>query len=187
MPTKKQHIEDCVGDDRGLDPDCAACRNESAMDHALALLDAFETRTRDNGETFLALKEGHPEWMTDCLREAHGDMMPDNTRYRMIREVVSALTERDEDEWDDAEHEICDGLVDVYTSRLTAWLASHLDRVCYCDEAQFEGLVRDNAGVEERMRVGQFLEYQEIYRTVVVFLRERAEDLAADDETEVES
>jgi hypothetical protein len=34
---------------------------------------AFETRKRDNGDKYVALKDGSPEWMTDVCHKAHGD------------------------------------------------------------------------------------------------------------------
>lgn len=144
---------------------------------------AFISFPRANGEAFVKLKAGAPKWMTDVCRDAHRDMMPDDTRYRMIRDVVAMLDERPADEWDDSDvmHEICDGLVDVYTARLTSWLSSHLDRLGYCDQAASEGLLADDADMSSRMSTGQYLEYQEIYSSIVASIQELAE---TDDETD---
>lgn len=139
------------------------------------LSDAFETRTRDGtGESFRALKRDRPQWCQDVVREAHGGMMPDDSRYVMIESVVDAIHDflrYDEDADRDAieEHsfEACDGLVDVYTSGLTAWLASHGDRVGYVSQAVSDGLIEAGAPIDRQLAVGQFEEYREIYSAIV--------------------
>ncbi len=81
---------------------------------------------RPDGTTYYTLLDGAPEWMRDLCREAHGDMMPDDTRYRMIREAAQILTEHDACHWDDSIGEMADSIVDIYTSSLARWMASHL-------------------------------------------------------------
>lgn len=151
---------------------------------ALAMYNTLERDTRNNGETFIRLKDGSPEWMTDAIRKAHGGMLPDDTRYRMIRDVLSSLTDREPDDWEDAAHEICDSLIDVYTSRLTAWLASDINRVGYVTEAIEEyGRGRDPA---HEIAMGQFREYEEIYGSLVRSIEERAEEENDENEDERE-
>lgn len=64
---------------------------------AAQMRDQFTSNTRDNGETFYHLLDGHPEWMTDVVREAHGNTLPDDTVYEFIRDAVYALAEADDD------------------------------------------------------------------------------------------
>jgi hypothetical protein len=58
---------------------------------------AFETRKRDNGDKYVALKDGSPEWMTDVCHKAHGDMLPDDWRYSFISEAVDYIDENGAD------------------------------------------------------------------------------------------
>lgn len=151
------------------------------------LADAFETRTRTNTkEPYVCLKDDVPERCTEVMRLSHGDMLPDDTRYAMCRHVVAMLTEFSPEDWeDDADavregaHEICDGLVDVYTSRLTAWLASHNDRIGYVTQAQEEyGPAGD---VEKSLMAGQFAEYSEIYDSIVGTVLRMAEEAESEE------
>lgn len=139
---------------------------------ARAFHDAFEIRTRHNGRPFLCLKDGSPQWMTDIAQAAHGDMMPDDVRYSMIYRIASDL--ENAEDWEEL-HELIDGNVDVYTYRLTEWLASHVDRVGYCDTAFGEGLVNPDHGLVRLIAAGQYQEYSEIAYSLVQSLTEQAE------------
>lgn len=123
---------------------------------AAAFALSFETRTRDNGERFVTLKDGSPDWMHDAVRDAHGGMLPDDTRYCMIERVADLLA--DSEDWDDLE---LDGLVDDYTAALTRWLASHIERVRYCDDAMTD-MGTDFRDTANLLQWGQLQEYQEI-------------------------
>jgi hypothetical protein len=130
-------------------------------------VEAFESKTRDNGETFLCIDDDAPAWCKVVVRECHGGMMPDDTRYNMIHSVACDLLDRCEDDTDadslrDDAGEIADGLVDVYNSARVAWLASHIERAGYIDEAQREGLISPETVTMDRIGIGQCLEYQEI-------------------------
>lgn len=133
---------------------------------------AFQTKTRDDRFEFVSLKDGSPGWMTDAVREAHGTMFPDDFRYAMIEEVAGRL--EDCDDWEDLE-EALDGLVDVYTLARLRWLASHLDRVGYCDDAVDE-LGVDKMDLADRIGLGQAREYSEIAGLLVTFLDAKASE-----------
>ncbi|MBG7616483.1 hypothetical protein IWC96_14490 [Brevundimonas sp. BAL450] len=135
---------------------------------------AFEGRYRPDSSCFRALKDGSPEWMTDCIHAAHGDRMPDDWIYAAVERVADAIGETDEDaDLDDEAHEAIDGMVDVYTSALCDWLASSVTRPGYCDEAA-EELGRPDS-IVQAMQWGQFAEYREIWAAVVEFLTEQVE------------
>jgi hypothetical protein len=73
--------------------------------------------------------DGAPEWFTELCHHAHGSMMPDDWRYEFIQDALHALQDgADEDGID------LDTLY-PYTADRLDWLASHLDRPGYCDEA----------------------------------------------------
>lgn len=97
----------------------------------------FESRTRANGDKFLALKDGHPEWMKQVCFEAHdsptvGTIMPDDYRYKMIRECLDIIAEcTNEDELEDAKWDRLSA--PDYTHDLLHWLASHNCRAEFCD------------------------------------------------------
>ena len=135
--------------------------------------DQFEARTRANGDRFDCLKDEAPEWMGDAMRDAHGGMMPDDWRYSAARSIVEALA--DDADPDDMGERI-DGLVDVYTGRLTAWLASHGARVGYCDEAAAEYGPFDS--VDRLLMAGQYRELEEIAGALIQAIRDQESDEA---------
>ena len=150
---------------------------------SLELLAAFTT---DNPRNVVALANGRPEWMVDVVRAAHADMMPDDIRYSMIREVLSCLVDQisDDDEIDDIRdgdviHDVCDGLVDVYTSALTTWMASHVERPGYCDEAARDFGPSDDMCAS--MQRGQYAEYREICDLLLQALENERDARDSDD------
>lgn len=53
----------------------------------------FETKTRDNGDVFVSLKDGHPEWLQELVWHAHeaGAMLPDDYRYGWSYEALEVF------------------------------------------------------------------------------------------------
>jgi len=141
-----------------------------------------ERKTRDNGDAFECFKDGAPEWMTDVMHAAHDTMFPDDWRYACAfaacSEIHDCAEDRDADELQDLAHEFADGYVDTYTAARTAWLASNLHRLAYCDEAVEEGLVAADADISDRIAVGQYAEALEVFGAVVGALAERANELS---------
>ena len=151
---------------------------------------SFERRERGNatsgnGEYFYCLKDNAPDWMRDACREAHGaDLLPDDFRYGVIAGAaeffleqatdvlgVDAPVDAPVDFLDEIDqHEFCDGMVDIYTTNLTHWMGSHLSRVGYVNEAQEEGLLRDDATIETRMMAGQYMEIRDTVSLLASFL-----------------
>jgi hypothetical protein len=138
---------------------------------------AFETRTRDNGDTFRCLKDDAPEWMTDVCHAGHGDMMPDDWRYRMIEAACDAIAEGADDS-----HEAADSFVPIYNGDRLEWLASNLTRTGYCDDAANEGLVAADATILDRIAAGIYAEFQEAFAAVLEALEGEAE--TRDDDSE---
>lgn len=135
--------------------------------------DAMETRTRDDGTNYVTTKDDAPQWVQDLAHDAHGTMLPDDWRYDAIHSVLSALScGADEDD----PGEIADTLVDTYTGDRLRWLASHMDRVAYCDDAAEEFGAPD-CGIVERIGWGQYMEASEIVGSVVESLRARLEEV----------
>lgn len=115
----------------------------------------FVQKTRPDGTTFYSFDhEASPAWLIDVVREIHGEMMPDDHKYRFVVEALDALAECDEPDEADVE-------ADSYTSELCAWLGSHGDRPSYCDEAleEFGGGFN---GTTQLLAWGQYREKREV-------------------------
>ena len=146
--------------------------------NAKEMYQAFQSDKRDNGETFYKLEADCPKWMTDLCRKAHDDMMPDDFKYEAIMSAVEhiAKADGDEDDMRDQISEWADSMVDIYNADLTRWVASHLERAWYVEEAQREfGPATDQDGRPNFYRSlsqGQYMEYEEVYNLALSFLEE---------------
>ena len=129
---------------------------------------AFESRQRDNGNRFVALADNAPDWVQDMVQNAHGGMLPDDWKYECIRAAVESIADGIYDP-----HEFADGYVDAYTSDLTAWYGSHVARQAYCEDAAEELGIAPDASIEERMRLGQYMESCEVFSAVLAAIEER--------------
>lgn len=137
---------------------------------AEAFAGSFEQAERSDGETFIRLRSGSPTWMTDIVRAAHGEMLPDDWRYACIAAAAEHIAQYDsEDEAQDADGPFADGQVDVYTSDRYDWLSSHGYRSGYCDEAREEyGYSPAEAmTIEDQIALGQYYEASEVYGLVL--------------------
>lgn len=143
---------------------------------------------RDDGQSFIRLANGSPQWMNDAVRAAHNDMLPNDVRYSMISECADKLSDylgEDEEDFDNVETgEIADSLVDIYNSDRLQWLSSSLYRADYCDDAQNEGLVSDDASLFDRVGMGQYIEYQEILFSLVNSLQSVYDEQEDEEETD---
>jgi hypothetical protein len=84
---------------------------------------------RDTARDILLPADDAPAWFTELCHHAHGSMMPDDWRYELVQDALGAIEDgAGEDRLD------LDGLY-PYTADRLGWLASHLDRPGYCDEA----------------------------------------------------
>lgn len=171
------------------------CYNEAMSIPSLSTIaqeayDCFEYREHSEaagGGRHAHVKEGSPEWVTDLVRTAHGDMMPDNWRYDAVHSALEAIADADaEDESDlqgsDLDHEFCDAQVDVYTSARHEWLSSNLTRSSYCDDAVDEGLASPDTDLTDRIGLGQYMEAREVLTSVVRSLVEHRETLELEEE-----
>lgn len=150
--------------------------------------DQFERKSRENGDDFYSVKDGAPDWITDLVHDAHGSMLPDDWKYDAIHSVLGSIHDagaETADDLQDTDHEIADGLVDTYNADRVRWLASHLDRGAYCDEAakefgtDYDG---DTVGIYDLIGAGQYMEAREIVGEVINSLREYMEEHEDEDE-----
>lgn len=155
------------------------------MTNFKSLMNEFSNAfTRDNPRKVLALKDGSPAWMRGAIYQAHealGGRLPDDWIYEAIRSLACNYNVYDNgDVCRDEENPICDGLVDVYTADLTAWLAGHLGNMTLCDEAVDEFEVTGD--MDTRIRMGQFLAYTRISAALIEAVEAQAESLDESDE-----
>lgn len=120
----------------------------------------FETRTRDDGTTYVTLRDDAPGWLGDAVYDAHAGMLPDDRIYMLCDSAVDWIAE---DRGDDSE--FADGMVDTYTGDRIAWLGSHLSRPGLCDEAQAEMGAPEN-GIVDLIALGQYLEASRVLAVI---------------------
>lgn len=143
---------------------------------AKQLADAFTTDTRSDETTFYKLREGSPQWMTDAIHAAHGDILPMDWIYEHCNHIANMMTEYEAEQWDDSVLEWCDGLVDVYNADRARWLALHLDFAGFVDEA-VEEYGHSDQGVMGDIGMGQHKLLEQIAYALLEAVREQAEDL----------
>ena len=160
--------------------------------------DAFVTDKRNDGKTFYKLKDGVndngvPDWLsgdngTTVMREIHQALdsrMPDDWVYEAVSHIADAFESSGVDNEDDAReqtHEIADGLVDVYNSDRLQWLASHLLNVDIVDEACKEMGCDNDAGIIDRIGVGQYYAYERLANAVIEAVKSEADGRDEDEE-----
>ena len=106
----------------------------------------------------------------EFFHHAHGDMLPDDFRYKMIHDVLCNMDEDDEDLID-----MLESLIPINSSDLLAWISSNLTRISYCDQYQdeFDGSALK---LTEIITGGYFEELQEVYYLINEWLDENIEE-----------
>lgn len=149
------------------------------------LYNRMETKTRTDGSEYVSVRNPAP-WMTDTIREAHGDMLPDDYRYAMIQSFLAELSSLDDDDGEEAQDELIYGWADaqasIHNMARFEWLASNLYRQFYCDEAREEGLVDPDDGISQLIAAGWYMEAREVANSVLLVLRKTVAEEADEDE-----
>lgn len=132
---------------------------------ALAYFETARRTTDDESCTFVKLKESAPGWLRDAVREAHGDMLPDDYKFRMAHEACETIAEVGEfGDMAEIEQEFADK-ADTYTSDLLTWLGSSYQRLSYCDAAISDhGTTRTD--MSEIISRGQMMEREEVFGVI---------------------
>jgi|SRR3990167_4698599 len=133
-------------------------------------LDGFEVKDR-NGDTIVVFKPNRPEELYESVHKAHKDMLPNDFIFDKYHSILSAMSGYDYetlDAFDEVRSEIVNGLVDVYTGDLTAWLNSNNSNVYYIEKAQKEfGIIEDGFRL---LSTAQYIAIDEIYSEVLDLL-----------------
>ena len=132
---------------------------------------AFTLETRPDGSEYWTANRCAPEWIGELGRTAHGDMLPEDYRYKFIVHALDALEEaEDVDEagfyWE----------YEPYLARLADWLGSHNHRFSYCDDwAEEMGQPEDTY---HRLAGGHLQERLEVLHSVRASLEEQLQVMA---------
>jgi hypothetical protein len=151
---------------------------KSIQELASELSKAFETKTRNNGDEFVSLKDGSPQWMTDAIHKAHGDKMPDDHIYRFCEMAADAMAECDREDEDSLREAIEAIEPPVYTHQQMKWFAGNYE---YCDQAIEQGLwATENESnyrnlVTDLVAIGMALHIQEVGFALLGALTEESE------------
>ena len=135
------------------------------------LAGSFETRERQGGGTFHALKDNAPEWVGDAVREAHGERLPCDWIYKQCDYIASDIRQAIVHD-DVCPEDLADYIqveADVYTASLTAWLADDIRNLEYCDQWGDEFGFNADGGKDLTAVIsgGQWLAKQEIASVMV--------------------
>ena len=151
---------------------------QTLVELADVVLADFEWDKRADGSRYWSRKDVlTDDWIADLCHDAHGDMFPDDWRYEFIHDALVSVSEGDNCTVDDCYenmHEAVDGSVDIYNGRLCDWLGSHAYRSGYVDEAR-ESFGESNSTMQSLMQ-GQYMEREEVFRSVLHSLAERLAD-----------
>lgn len=135
----------------------------------------FAQDKRTNGDDFWKTEDA-PEWLSTLCMDAHESMFPDDWKYGFIVEVLDALSS---DEHDDPE-EARDSLEpDIYNRDLLLWLASHLERAGFVDEAVSEYGGHSDNGIIGDIGMGQLHEMHQVFGSVLQSLKARLAEVEA--------
>ena len=155
--------------------------------HSLAaeMASWFESRTRDNGDKFLSLRNGHPEWMQQICFDAHksptiGTIMPDDIRYEMINECLDVIADcTDADELEDRKYDLN---ASDNNNDLLQWLASHNCRANFCDAYRHE-MGESCTDIMGQIRNGCLYEVQEVFGLLIDAFTAHLEELTPTNKT----
>lgn len=125
----------------------------------------FVEKTRDDGSKYWST-DSEDVAIRDMCHDAHGEMLPDDWKYRFIVDALDLIAETDD--VDDVTIE-----PDVYTADLTAWLASHNGRVYYLTQALEEYGEIDGF---RALACAQAFEREEVYFSVLSSIRAMVEE-----------
>ena len=140
----------------------------------------FVCKERPDGSTFTTSRDDAPDALCDLIREAHGDMLPDDHRYEMIRDAIAAIAEMPDDTDEDGARELLYETEPIaYTADRTAWLASHGHRPDYCDEAAAEYGPAES--ILDTIAWGWLAEFHEVAESVLSSLLKLTRDDEADE------
>jgi hypothetical protein len=137
--------------------------------------DQFESKTRENGETFVCLKHVVYGELSDAVREAHGYLLPHDWVFSTFSQLLSRMSDYEVESLEDLEEyrsEIVESCVDSYTHELTKWLASSNYFPEYLTEVLEELEPKDGFAL---LQQAQYRAIDEIYGHIADLLESQGE------------
>lgn len=138
----------------------------------IELIKALNKSLQYDGKKVISV---NPE-LHEVIREFHGiDFLPDDFRYKTMMNIVDSLIdysfELSLEQLSDKRDDYISDLVDVYTGKLTSWLASDLKRLEYCDSAKIDNC-SNKATMCDILSMGQYLEIDEVFSNLLSILEQ---------------
>ena len=146
---------------------------------------AFISDTRADGTKFYKLADDAPEWLQGsefslACHKALDDRFPDDWVYEQMYFLADYICQYETaDAARDAMGEIADGMVDVYNTERTKWLAMHLNNADLCNEAARElgfEFRPDENGILELIGMGQYIAIERIGNAMIELIEQEAND-----------
>jgi hypothetical protein len=141
---------------------------------AALLLSSLETASRDDGSSFLRLSSSAPGWGSAVLMSAHGDELPNDSRYALISSCLEALAQGsfdDEEEGSEALQDLSMDLLPCWTEELLSWFSARCSRLSSCDDALESGRVAE-CTVYELLSEGWRVDCEETLSSLISSLEE---------------
>jgi hypothetical protein len=142
------------------------------MNTTIKYSDFFESRQRNDGTSFIALKDERPEYLSDFLYEIHGGYLPDDWTYRIIME---AFEELEIDNLEDITIE-----ADCYYHDLDQWFSLYRGSHELCNEALEDFGPFDD--IYKIISTAQVLAKERIYEVVNDFMETHKNDEIKEEE-----
>jgi hypothetical protein len=139
------------------------------------LYSSLETATREDGSPFLRLSPLAPSWGQDAIRAAHLGELPNDSRYQLINECLSALSDGafdSDEEANEAVAEIALDLAPDCTGELLAWFSDWAARLGDCDQALEDGRASGDS-VLDILSAGYWLSAEESLYSLISSLEEQ--------------
>jgi len=131
----------------------------------------YDQLAKEQGKDMITVfADNASEELKNAVMEAHGDRMPNDWIFEKFRYILDALGQYDIttiDGIEDNRGEIVDGLVDVYTPDLTAWLNSSNFNIYHLTEALEETEIKDGF---QALAVAQYKAIDKIFSEVIALL-----------------
>ena len=87
---------------------------------------AFLRDKRSDGTEFCRLRNDSPQWMTDAIHKAHGNIVPDDWICEQCAKVARRMSGTDPADWNDKIGKWAEELVDSYNAGRTVWIVTNL-------------------------------------------------------------
>lgn len=134
----------------------------------------FEMKSRELGESFVTLKDGHPEWLKDAIHEAHNTDLPNDWIYIECEKACRAIDDGSLKDNDDV-HEHADLCVDIYTRDLYQWAADMCHTSTYSNaRSEADEFAEPKNDPEELIKLIQFCAIRSIAARMLEAARENA-------------